>query len=58
MEKIKELYDIELLSLPRYSPDLAPTDYFLFSSMVHFLRGRQIVGDVKIIVKAFIDSKP
>jgi len=40
MDKIKELDGIGLLSHLSYSPDLAPTDYYLFRSMAHFLRGR------------------
>ena len=39
-EKIKNLDGIELLPHPAYSPDLAPSDYYLFRSMAHFLRGR------------------
>ena len=31
---------ISVLPLPAYSPDLAPSDYYLFRSMAHFLRGR------------------
>jgi len=60
MDKIKELGGIELLPHPPYSPDLTPSDYCLFSSMAHFIRGRQFkdVENVKIGVQAFIDSKP
>ena len=50
MDEIKELDGIELLPHPIYSPDLEPSDYYLFRYMVHFLRGRQFkdVEDVKI----------
>ena len=60
MNKIKELDGFELLPHPPYSPDLAPSDYYIFRPMAHFLRGRQFknVEDVKIGVQAFIDSKP
>ncbi|GBP29643.1 Histone-lysine N-methyltransferase SETMAR [Eumeta japonica] len=30
---------------PRYSPDLAPSDYFLFSNLKKELRGRRFVDD-------------
>ena len=40
-EKIEELVGIELLPHPAYSPDLAPSDYHLFRSMAHFLRGKR-----------------
>lgn len=40
MDKIKELDAFQLLPHPAYSPDLAPSDYHLFRSMAHFLRGR------------------
>jgi transposase len=39
--KIEELDGVEVLPHPPYSPDLAPSDYHLFRSMAHFLRGRQ-----------------
>ena len=50
MDKIKGLDGIELLPHPPYSPDLAPSDYYLFRSMAHFIRGRQFkdIEDVKI----------
>ena len=47
MYKIKELGGIELLLHPPYSPDLAPSDYYLFVSMVYF-RGLHFFMDFKI----------
>ena len=41
MDKIKELDGIELSPHPSYNPDLAPSDYYLFRFMAHFLRGRK-----------------
>lgn len=34
----------EILSHPPYSPDLAPSDYHLFRSMAHSLKGRHFVN--------------
>ena len=44
---------------PAYSPDLAPSDYYLFRSMAHFLLGRDFhnLEEVKTGVKEFFDSK-
>ena len=35
--KIDELDGFELISHPEYSPDLAPSDYYLFHSMAHYM---------------------
>ena len=32
--------NLELLSHPPYSPDLAPTDYYFFQSLDNFLQGK------------------
>jgi histone-lysine N-methyltransferase SETMAR len=58
-EKIKELDSIELLPHPAYSPDLAPSDYHLFRSMAHFLRGRSFnnLVDVERGCREFFASK-
>ena len=37
MDKIRELVGIKLLPHPPYSPDLAPSDYYLFRSVAHSL---------------------
>ena len=39
-QDIEKLEGIELLPHPAYSPDLAPSDYYLFRSMASFLKGR------------------
>lgn len=58
--KIEELGDIEILSHPPYSPDLAPSDYHLFRSLAHFLLGRQFnnVDDVEVACRDLFTSKP
>jgi histone-lysine N-methyltransferase SETMAR len=59
-QKIQELEGIELLPHPAYSPDLAPSDFHLFRSLAHFLRGRcfNSVQEVKNGVREFLASKP
>ena len=46
------------LKHPPYSPDLAPSDYFLFRSLKKFLRGRQFSDDnaVKKAVTGYFDT--
>lgn len=58
-EKIQELDAIELLPHPAYSPDLAPSDYHLFRSMAHFLRGRHFTNldDVENGCRQFFAGK-
>jgi histone-lysine N-methyltransferase SETMAR len=52
LQKIEEL---ELLLHPAFSPDLEPSDYYLFRSMAHFLSGEKFrsVADVEIAVEDF-----
>jgi histone-lysine N-methyltransferase SETMAR len=59
MQKIQELEAIELVPHPAYSPDLAPSDYHLFRSMAHFLRGRRFdsVAEVEEGCRQFFASK-
>ena len=58
-EKLDELDGIEVLPHPSYSPDLAPSDYGLFRSMVHFFRGRRFetFDQVEAVCREFFESK-
>ncbi|CAH2092463.1 unnamed protein product [Euphydryas editha] len=58
--KIEELGGIELLPYPAFSPDLAPSDYYLFRSMAKFLRGKKFEskGDVKNAVDKCLHLSP
>jgi histone-lysine N-methyltransferase SETMAR len=40
LQKIEELEDFELLPHPAFSPDLDPSDYYLFHSMAQFLHDK------------------
>ncbi|GBP43002.1 Histone-lysine N-methyltransferase SETMAR [Eumeta japonica] len=44
---------------PPYSPDLAPSDYFLFSNLKKELRGRRFVDDnqMKMAVESHFDCR-
>jgi histone-lysine N-methyltransferase SETMAR len=58
--KREELDGVEVLPHPAYSPDTAPSDYGLFRSMEHFLRGRRFESfdEVEEACQEFFDSKP
>lgn len=58
--KIEELPGIEVLPHPAYSPDIAPSDYHLFRSMSHFLRGRRFASEAEVAtgLTEFFASKP
>lgn len=49
----------QILDHPPYSPDLAPSDYFLFGPLKKSLRGRRFLDDeeVKAAVKSFFDAQ-
>lgn len=47
MEKFNEL-GWELLPHPPYSPDLAPSDYYLFSNLKRWLAGRKFYSDDEV----------
>ena len=59
-EKFEDLYGVEVLPHPPYSPDIAPSDYGLFKSMEHFLRGQRFESfdQVEQACQEFFDSKP
>jgi hypothetical protein len=59
LQKIEVLEAIELLLHPAFSPDLEPSDYYLFRSMAQFHLGKkfQSVADVEVAVEEFFASK-
>jgi histone-lysine N-methyltransferase SETMAR len=58
--KFKELEGVEVLPHPAYSPDCAPSDYGLFRSLQHSLKGRRFESfdEVEEACQEFFDSKP
>jgi histone-lysine N-methyltransferase SETMAR len=56
----EELDGVEVLPHPAYSPDVAPSDYGLFRSMQHFMKGRRFESfdEVEEACQEFLDSKP
>ena len=59
IDKIIKWESFELLPHPAYCPDLAPSDYHLFRSMAHFLRGRSFndLDEVERWAKSFSGPK-
>lgn len=58
-QKIREL-GYEVLPHPAYSPDIAPSDYYLFRSLQHFLKGKMFANkyEIKSGLQSFFDEKP
>jgi histone-lysine N-methyltransferase SETMAR len=54
VSKIEDTEYVELLPHPAYSPDLAPSDYYLFRAMAHFLTGRTF-NNVEQVEKGCLD---
>jgi transposase len=56
---LEEEFGWEILEHPPYSPDLAPSDYHLFRSMEHWLRGKKFGTDIELhnSVIHFFNSK-
>lgn len=52
--------DFELLEHPPYSPDLAPSDYYLFGRLKADLRGKRFKdkNEIKSFVSGWFDSRP
>jgi histone-lysine N-methyltransferase SETMAR len=50
----------EIIPHPPYSPDLAPSDYHLFSNLKRFLRGRRFTSDeeLKSCVETWFSGLP
>ena len=57
--KIKQL-GYEILTHPPYSPDIAPSDYYLFRCLQNHLNGKKLnsFDDVKTCIDDFFQSKP
>jgi len=49
----------ELIPHPAYSPDLAPSDYYLFGSLKNFLRGQIFNNDneIKSAIEGWFQEK-
>ena len=49
----------ETLPHPAYSPDIAPSDYYLFRSLQHFLSGKTFVDTnaIRLALAEYFDSK-
>lgn len=57
-DKIQKL-GWEVLPHPPYSPDISPSDYYLFRSLQNYLNGKEFQNKeaIKIGISAFFDSK-
>jgi histone-lysine N-methyltransferase SETMAR len=58
-QKLRE-FGWEVMLQPPYSPDISPSDYYLFLSMQHFLSGKKFSqrGDIEIAISQFFSDKP
>ena len=58
MAKLNEL-SFELLPHPPYSPDLAPSDYYLFADLKKMLQGKRFYSNEEVITEtnAYFESK-
>lgn len=62
MQTMAKLYELgyELLPHPPYSPDLAPSDYFLFADLKRMLAGQKFKTNDEVIAEteAYFEDKP
>ena len=56
MSKLSEL-GYELLPDPPYSPDLAPSDYWLFADLKNMLEGKRFGSNEEVIAEAYFEAK-
>ena len=58
MAKLNEL-SFELLPHPPYSPDLAPSDYYLFADLKEMLQGKRFYSNEEVITEtnAYFEAK-
>ena len=58
MVKLNEL-SFELLPHPPYSPDLAPSDYWLFADLKKMLQGKRFGSNEEVLAEteAYFESK-
>ena len=52
MAKLNEL-SFELLPHPPYSPDLAPSDYYLFADLNKMLQGKRFYCNEEVITETY-----
>ncbi|UYV83836.1 hypothetical protein LAZ67_X000351 [Cordylochernes scorpioides] len=59
-QRMKNIYGFEVLEHPAYSPDLAPSDYFLFGLLKKELKGKRFDSDedVQKVVQDFFHTLP
>ena len=58
MPKLHEFY-FKLLPHPSYSPDLAPSDYYLFAGLKRMLQGKRFDSNEEVIAvtEAYFEAK-
>lgn len=58
LQKLKE-FEWDIIPHPPYSPDIAPSDYYLFRSLEHFIAGKSFKdsASIKMTLDQFFDSK-